>query len=200
MYSKTTTLPETSQQMIAGIAKNDCSIEFFGIHETMQVRYLQNGKTHNFRHLKGSEAILLIKSYKSDPQAQEIIKNIIPGERIPFTRQIELYTYFCFGRLDGTPDIHNGKLSLPENYRHRRDCISLGFKHKTFRINGNPIKMRELIMIDAFADDLKDSAVAQMLHITTTTLNQHKRELFDKAGVMTKPALMIQSFRDGLID
>lgn len=200
MQDKCTTLDQNPQHMIAGIQKNDNSIEFFGIHNTMEVRFLQNGKTHYFKELKGKDAILIIKAYESDPEAQQQIKNLSPDKNLPFKRQIELYTYFCFGRLDGTPDIKDGELSYPENYRHRRDCISLGFKYKTFRINGNALKLREIIMIDGFAEDLKDDVVAQKLNITTTTLNQHKRGLFDKAGVMTKPALMIRASKDGLID
>lgn len=205
MQNKCTTLPDNPQHLIAGIQKNDHSIEFFGIHETMEVRFLQNGKTHRFSELKKTELFLLINAFESDRKAVEILKYLKNPDgtlaKLGFKRMLELYTYFCYGSLNHTPDIDNGVLSKPENYRHRRDCISLQFQHKVLRINGHALKPREVIMIDLFADDLKDDVVALELGITTTTLNQHKRELFDKAGgVQTKTALMIKAAKDELLD
>ena len=205
MHSKCTTQNPNPQHLVAGIQKNDNSIEFFGIHETMEVRFLQNGRTHRFNELKKADLFLLINAFESDRKAVEILKNLKKPDGSPanlgYKRMLELYTYFCYGNLNHTPDIENGVLSQPENYRHRRDCISLQFQHKVLRINGHALKPREVIMIDLFSDDLKDDVVAFELGITTTTLNQHKRELFDKAGgVQTKTALMIKAAKEELLD
>lgn len=204
MQNKYTTTNPNPQHLIAGIQKNDSSIEFFGIHEKMEVRFLQNGKTHLFRELKKEDLFLVIKAFEADRKAVEILHNLTNPDKTPanlsYARKLELYVYFCYGNLNHTPDIVDGVLSKPENYRHRRDCISLQFKHKCLCINGQALKPREVIMIDLFSDDLKDDVVALELGITTTTLNQHKRELFDKAGVQTKTALMIKAAKDELLD
>ncbi|MBT0607609.1 helix-turn-helix transcriptional regulator [Aequorivita echinoideorum] len=204
MHNKCTTENQHPQHLIAGIQKTDSNIEFFGIHETMEVRFLQNGKTHTFNELKGKNAIAVIEAFEADHEAKKILQNITAADgtpaRLSYQRMVELYIYFCYGSLDGTPDIVDGILSQPENYRHRRDCISLRFKHKVLRINGQALKPREVIMIDMFADDHKDDVVALELGITTTTLNQHKRSLFEKTGVQTKTALMIKAGKEGLIN
>ncbi len=204
MQNKSTISSQHPQHLIAGIQKKDNSVEFFGIHETMEVRFLQNGKTHHFKELKKEHLFLVINAFEADRQAVAVLRNLKNPDGTPanlkYARMVELYVYFCYGNLNHTPDIENGVLSKPENYRHRRDCISLQFKHKTLRINGQPLKPREVIMIDLFSDDLKDDVVALELGITTTTLNQHKRELFDKAGVHTKTALMIRAVKDELLD
>ncbi|MCT8340529.1 helix-turn-helix transcriptional regulator [Flavobacteriaceae bacterium TK19130] len=204
MYCETTTNNPPPQEIIAGIQKSDCNIEFFGIHETMEVRFLQNGKTHLFKELKGRNLAAVINAYKSDPAARNLLRSLKTGSGqwvYPnFTRQLELYVYFCFGHLDGTPDIVNGVLSRPENYRHRRDCISLQFKNKTLHINGNELKPREITMIDGFADDLPDKAIADKLGIALPTFDQHKRTLYDKAGnVKTKTSFMLVAMKNKLI-
>ena len=163
MHNKCTTQDLHPQHLIAGIQKNDNSIEFFGIHETMEVRFLQNGRTHRFSELKKADLFLLIKAFESDREAVTILKNLQNPDGTParygYKRMLELYTYFCYGNLNHTPDIENGVLSQPENYRHRRDCISLQFKHKILHINGQQLKPREITMIDCFAEDMKDDFV-----------------------------------------
>lgn len=203
MFYKSTTKEPSRQQLIAGIRKNDDNIEFFGIRVTKEVMFMQNGKTHEWKDLKGKAARLMIQAYEEDAAAKQILENLKDdaGElvNLPFSRRVELYVYYCWGSLDAQPDIKNGVLMEPENFRHTQNCISLDFGKKKLTINGQALKKREIIMIDLFGQDEKDLVVAMELGIATPTLNQHKRELYDRAGVNTKPALLLECMRQQII-
>jgi DNA-binding CsgD family transcriptional regulator len=198
MKDKTTTSLQHSQHLIAGLLKQDCGIEFFGIQETLEVQWIQNGKVHSFKKLSPGDFSRLVNAYKSNAEAvQHISCRVEEGSFVSFTRQVELYTYFMYGGLDGKPDLVNEELQEPENYRHSKDCISLKFKR--IKLNGCPLKERELIMIDLMAQDHKDEVIALHMGIAHSTYNQHKKELFNKTGIQTKPGLMLAAMRQRIL-
>jgi len=194
MKNKTTTSLQHSQHLIAGLLKKDCGIEFFGILETMQVQWLQNGNVHSFEELSAKNYTILANAYNSNAAALQHISCIVEqGSFISFKRQVEIYTYFMYGGLDGNPDLVNDELQEPENYRHSRDCISLKFKK--IKLNGSPLKSREVQMIDLFIEDDKDDVIAEKMGIAVSTYNQHKKELFTKTGLHTKTAVAVAAVR-----
>ena len=203
--SKSTTKSNTPQQLIAGITKNDKAIEFFAIKETKEVMFLQNGKTHLFKDLPGFAVKALVNAYEQDREAKHILSNLKDENNQPvnlnYARQVELYTYFCYGSLDHQPDIIDGCLQEPENFRETKDCISLNFRRKQIKIGGQVLKPREVMMIDLFADsrNFTGAVIADKMGIAESTFNQHKRELFNRAGVMTTTALMIKAVREQVI-
>ena len=196
---KLTTNLQQEQHLIAGLLQNDTRIEFFGRPETMEVQFIQNGKTHEFQDLDKKDFTLLANAFNSNKEAQKHI-NALQHNRQPlsFTRRVELYTYFMYGGLDDTPDIINGDLQEPENYRHSTDCVSLNFK--TIKLNGSPLKPRELKMLDLFAEDHKDEVVAMELGVAVSTFNQHKRTFFRKANVFSKTGLLMSAMRANVIN
>jgi len=194
MKHKSTTSLQHSQHLIAGLLKKDCGIEFFGIPETMEVQWIQNGKVHSFKKLSPGDFSRLVNAYRSNVAAlQHISCRVEQGSFISFTRQVELYTYFMYGGLDGNPDLVNDELQEPENYRHSQDCISLKFKK--IKLNGSPLKPREVQMIDLFIEDDKDDVIAEKMGIAVSTYNQHKKELFTKTGLHTKTAVAVAAVR-----
>lgn len=192
---------ETTNTIIAGLCQHDSNIEFFGIKDTKKVKWIQNGVTHNFSELKGEPQKEVIKAYESDQGAKDYFKTLVneKGQTLPYIRRVELYIYYCYGELDNVADMINGVLGPSENFRDNDQFLSRHFCRKHLRINGNKLKPREICMIDCFAKDYKDSTVAGILSISVPTFNQHKRSLYDKAGVNTKPGLMIQASKDKLI-
>ena len=194
MKHKSTTSLQHSQHLIAGLLKKDCGIEFFGIPETLEVQWIQNGQVHSFKKLSPADFSRLVNAYKSNAEAlQHISCRVENGSFVSLTRQVELYTYFMYGGLDGNPDLVNDELQEPENYRHSRDCISLKFKK--IKLNGSPLKPREVQMIDLFIEDDKDDVIAEKMGIAVSTYNQHKKELFTKTGLHTKTAVSVAAVR-----
>lgn len=195
---------KSNPQMPAGILKEDGNVEFFGVRETREVKWIQHGKIRPFSELKGKLSFLIVSAFEGDQPAKEILKNLTDanGEllKLPYLRRLELYVYYCWGSLNSFPDVVGDVLSAPENFREKADCISLGFSLKKLTIDGIPLKPREIVMIDLFAKDYKDEIIAKELGIAMPTFNQHKRSLFDKAGgVMTKTALMIKAVKQQLL-
>lgn len=194
MKNKSNHSLQHSQHLIAGLLKKDSGVEFFGIPETKEVQFLQNGQVHSFREIKPKDYKVLLNAYRSNKEAVAIIALMTEaGKFISITRQVEIYTYFMYGGLDGRPDLVNNELQEPENYRHKADCISLNFKK--IKLNGSPLKRREVQMLDLFLEDHKDEVIAEKLNISVSTYNQHKKEFFTKTGLHTKTALSVAAVR-----
>lgn len=197
MKNKSTTTLQTSQHIIAGLLPEDSRIEFFGLPESLKVQFIQHGHTHSFSQLPAAAVSVLRNAYNANADARRVLGAYREnGENINATRQLELYTYFMYGGLDESPDFIDGILQEPENYRHTQDCISLQFK--TIKLNGNPLKPREVQMIDLILEDHKNTAIALKMGIAVPTFNQHDAELKKKAGVQSKPALLLKAFKEGI--
>lgn len=183
---------EQVKRTLPGATGNE--VEFFALRDKKKVKFIQNGRIREFGHLSGNPLKLVIDDYNQNKPAQNILRNIYPD--VGYKRLIELYVYYCYGSLDQTPDILNGQLSRKENFRESTDCIGLNFK--SLRIDGQELRKREVIMIDGFFKDKCDKQVADELNIAVPTFDQHKRKLLQKAGVMTKTALMIKAAQQNL--
>ena len=203
MNDKSKLLQGPAQHLIAGLVTGSEDIEFYGIPETKEVRWLQNGQDHAFEDLSPRHFTMLLNAYMCDSPARRLLERITDSNgrkvKLDVTRQVMLYTYYCYGDLDCVPDIKDGALQPPENYRHERECISLEFASKNITINGIPLKLREIRMIDSFSQEDKDEIVAIELGIKRQTLNKHKKELFEKSGVFTKIGLMVKVFEERIL-
>ena len=191
MQSKSTTSVSNPQHLIAGLVPGS-GIEFFGIPETREVKWLQNGHVHDFSELPPKLYVVLANALNRNENAKKALRT----QAKELKRQVELFIYYEFGGLDSKPDLVGETLQEPENFRHSRDCISLNFKK--LKLDGHPLHEREIKMIDMFTDDAKDETVAEELGITRSTLNHHKKKLYTKANVFTKPALLMKAFRQQL--
>lgn len=196
MNHESTTSLEHSQHLIAGLLPGDQNIEFFGCCEKLEVKFIQNGRTHHFSELSPENSSTLMNAYNSNKDARTVLSTYRENDKlVSRARQLELYTYFMYGGTDNNPDMIDGELQEPENYRHTRDCISLKFK--TIKLNGNPLKEREIFMLDEMLEDHKNLVIAMKMGISESTFNQHDAELKKKVGVQSKPALMIAAWKQG---
>jgi len=191
MKNKSTVNQSISQHLVAGICQNDNNIEFFGIKKTKEVKFMQNGKTHNFNELKGKPALALAYAFSRNEEAKDFFNSYQEnGVQIQHARKIELYVYYMYGDLDQKADFKNGELQTSENFRETKDCPSLGFK--SLKIDGQKLTSREITIIDCFHQDFTNGHTASILGITESTFDYHNRNLLHKAGVQTKTALMIK--------
>ena len=203
MSDKCTLMQAPAQHLVAGLVPGCQDIEFYGLPETKEVRWLQDGQDHAFKDLSPRHYKMLLNAYMCDHSARRLLENMVDSDgravKLSVTRQTELWTYHCFGDLDAHPDIKNGELQPSENYRHERDCISLQFDYKDITINGIPLKPREIRMSDSFSQEDKDEIVAIELGIVRSTLSQHKKELYAKAGVFSKIGLMVKAAEERIL-
>lgn len=194
LQPKSTEIP-THIQHVAGFFPNDSRVEFIGSKTTKTVYFIQNGKTKHFSELDYENLKLLKHLYADSPKAQKYLSDITEDRM----RQLELFTYYMYGQLDGTADIDNGVLSESENFREKRDCPSLKWNAKHITIDGYELTSRELLITDLFHEDLKDEAIAMTLGIAHSTLDGIKRQLFKKVNVQTKTAYMLKAAKNFVI-
>lgn len=180
---KNTTFLQSPQ--IAGMMPNDNGVEFIGVRQTKQVIWLQNGNSHYFSDLPYDYYMLLKDAYTNDDKAVAFLSSVTAD----LNRQIELYTYYMYGAIDATPDIVDGKLSHCENFRDKRDCPSLHWNSKSLKIGEHTLTPRQIVIIDLISNDIPDKAIADTLCVTHSTLDFHKRNLYQAIGVSSKIGL-----------
>lgn len=186
----------TAYRQIAGMMPNDPGIEFAGVRKSKTVIWLQHGSSHYFCDLPKKFYNLLKTAYQKDHKAVRFLSSVTDIEY----RQVELYTYYMYGELDGTPDIENGILASSENFRDIRNCPSLLWNSKNINIGPHILTPRQLIIIDLIGNDLPDKAIAAALGVSHTTLDFHKATLYKAVGVKTKTALLKLSLQHKIIN
>lgn len=182
-------------QIAAGLMPNDSNIEFIGLTKTKQVLWLQNGSNHYFCDLPTQHLQLIKEEYLKWPKAVAFLSEITNS----FPRQLELFTYYMFGALDTKPDIANGQLSLSENFRDTRNCPSLLWNCKNITIDGYVLSQRELLITDMFFDDIPDKAIARLLNLSESYLNDIKNIMYRNTGVQTKVAYMKKAIQQQVV-
>ena len=181
---------------IAGVLPSDSNIEFVGIRSTKEVLWLQHGCNHYFKDLPQTHFKLLKSAYLKDTKAVLFLSSITDS----IERQVELYTYYMYGEVDGTADIMDGKLSDSENFRDNQNCPSLLWNSKNINIGKHVLTDRQVFIIDCIAQDLPDKAIADLMGITPSTLDSHKSKLYKSVGVQTKAALIVTAFNHRIIN
>ena len=195
MSNKCNQISNQSQNLIAGLISQDNSVEFFGIRKTKEVRFIQNGQVKLFNELPPEYYDLLQKAYKKDMFAYRYLRKQYRGDSV---KQVEMYTYYCYGALDHTPDIIEGFLQPAENFRDKINCVSLKFESKQITIDNKPLSQEDLEIIDLVAQDFPDKTIADHLGIPLPTLNSRKKSLFKKTNVQTKTALLKKAMQENI--
>lgn len=178
-------------QQIAGLLPGCNGIEIMGVTVLDQKKafWLQYGNTHYFHDLPQEYYELLKNAYQNDYKAVEFLSEVKEDLR----DQVELYAYYIWGDLDGTPDILNGRLAPSENFRSKTDCPSLLWNRKHITIDDHVLSPREITMIDMMADDYKDAVIAKSIAISHSHYDALKRNLFKATNTCSKPALLLKA-------
>ena len=199
MQDKSTHSAASPQHLIAGLLPEDNSVEFFCVGN-LKTHWIQNGQSHTWRELPIPLYAVCMNHYNKNEKARAVLGGIEEdGKPVSRDRQLEIYMSLGWGTPDGKPDMINGVLQEMENFRHSRDCMSLRFKQ--LKIEGKPLKPREIFMLDEMASpaDPVDQTIAIAMKIRRSTFNQHSRALRDKAGVASKHALLMKATREGVV-
>ena len=175
-------------QIQAGLMIGDASTELFGCRETKRVFALSNGHTVKFEELNPTKRALIFEKLLSDEVAVQDLKDL------PQAEAIERFAFCVYGAADHEPDFDcNGNLKQADNFICSNNCKCLKWESKNISIEGNKLTPREIEIVTLLASDQPDKQIADELGITESTLNTHKKHLFDKFHVLSKSGLITKA-------
>jgi DNA-binding CsgD family transcriptional regulator len=172
----------------------DNSTELFGCRETKRVYALSNGQTIKFEDLNPVKRALIFEKLLSDNVAIQDLKHLSQAEAI------ERFAFCIYGAADHEPDFDaNGNLKQADNFICSNNCQCLKWESKNITIDGNKLTPREFEIVTLLASDKPDKLIAEELGITESTLNTHKKHLFDKFHVLSKSGLITKAICNKII-
>lgn len=181
-------------QIPAGLMIGDTSTELFGCRETKRVYALSNGQTIKFEELHPTKRALIFEKLLSDEAAIADLKNL------PQAEAIEQFAFCVYGAADHEPDFDSsGNLKQADNFICSNNCKCLKWESKNISIDGNRLTPREIEIVTLLASDKPDKQIADELEITESTLNTHKKHLFDKFNVYSKSGLITKAISNKII-
>lgn len=181
-------------QIPAGLMIGDKSTELFGCRETKRVFALSNGKTIKFEELNPIKRALIFEKLLSDEVAIQDLKDL------PQAEAIERFAFCVYGAADHEPDFDsNGNLKQADNFICSNNCKCLKWESKNITIDGNKLTPREIEIVTLLASDKPDKQIADELEITESTLNTHKKHLFEKFNVFSKSGLITKAISNKII-
>lgn len=181
-------------QIPAGLMIGDTSTELFGCRETKHVFGLSNGQTIKFEELHPTKRALIFEKLLSDEVAIQDLKDL------PQAEAIEHFAFCVYGAADHEPDFDcNGNLKKADNFICSNNCKCLKWETKNITIEGNKLTPREIEIVTLLASDKPDKQIADELEITESTLNTHKKHLFDKFHVFSKSGLITKAISNKII-
>jgi DNA-binding CsgD family transcriptional regulator len=192
MY-KLTTNP-LIHQIPAGLMIGDNATELFGCRETKKVYALSNGKTIPFNQLDPLKRALIFEKLLSDDVALEDLRSM------PQNEAIENFAFCIYGAADHEPDFNEkGELKKADNFICSNNCKCLKWLSKNISVDGNKLTPREIQIVMLLASDKPEKQIADQLDITESTLNTHKKHLFDKFNVHSKSGLITKAISNKII-
>ena len=198
MNSKSTTNYSNNQNLIhripAGIIAGDFSTELFGERNSKKVFGVSNGKTVPFDEINPKMRAQIFERLLDDEKAMEDLKHL------PQKEAIEHYAFCVFGAADSDADFSvNGILKEAENFICSDNCKCLNWKSKKIKIDGEILTPRQLEIVKLLASDLCDKQIADKLNICLSTLDTHKKHLFEKCNVLSKTGLVMKLIEQKII-
>jgi DNA-binding CsgD family transcriptional regulator len=181
-------------QIPAGLMIGDMSTELFGCRDTKRVFGLSNGKTIKFEELHPTKRALIFEKLLSDETAFEDLKHLTQAEAI------ERFAFCVFGAVDHEPDFDaNGNIGVADNFICSNNCKCLKWQSKNITIDGNKLTPREFEIVRLLASDKPDKQISDELGISESTLNTHKKHLFEKFNVFSKSGLITKAITNKII-
>lgn len=181
-------------QIPAGLMIGDKSTELFGCRETKRVFAITNGQTLKFEELHPTKRALIFEKLLSDEVAIQDLKDL------PQAEAIERFAFCVYGAADHEPDFDSdGNLKKADNFICSNNCRCLKWESKNITIDGNKLTPREIEIVMLLASDKPDKQIADELDITESTLNTHKKHLFEKFNVFSKSGLITKAIFNKII-
>lgn len=193
MESKST-IKNQIHQIPAGLLPGDKRTEIFGDRKTKKVFFVSNGETFQFKDIEPLKKAQIFEQLLNDDLAFEDLKHLQPEEAT------ERFAFCIYGAADHIADFNeNGQLNKADNFICSNNCKCLRWKSKSITIDGIPLTRREIQIVNLMASDLPDKQIALKLKISKSTLDTHKRNLFEKASVQSKSGLITKAINQKII-
>ncbi len=181
-------------QIPAGLLIGDKATELFGCRETKKVFALSDGKTISFNELNPIKRAQIFEKLLSDNVAFDDLKHLTQNEAI------EQFAFCVFGAADHEPDFcSDGQLKEADNFICSNNCQCLKWNSKNITIEGNKLTPREIEIVTLLASDKPDKQISDELGVTESTLNTHKKNLFEKFNVASKSGLITKAITNKII-
>jgi len=188
------TIKNEIHQIPAGLLIGDRQTEIFGCRSTKKTFYVTNGQTFQFAKLEPSKKAQIFEQLLKDDVAFEDLKHLSHEEAT------EKFAFCVYGAADHVADFTEcGKLNKADNFICSNNCQCLKWKSKSIAIDGKPLTVREIQIVTLMASDMPDKKIAAELKIAQSTLNTHKQNLFEKAGVQSKTGLITKAINQKII-
>jgi DNA-binding NarL/FixJ family response regulator len=115
--------------------------------------------------------------------------------------KLEKYTVCRFGGLDAVPDVVNGQLASCEYFDcgFRGQCSMEGIVCRSIVYRGNILTPRDLSMIRHLATEDTIPVIAEKMEMCINSFESHKKELFEKLGVLSRARLIAVAFIHNLL-
>ena len=154
-------------------------IEIF-VDDNQQINAIYQGKTCNFYDLPEVIIYFFQIKYIKDAEGRrglDILKIKQPKQRF------EQWLKCRFGGYNKTPDFAFGKLSNDFFHCDRRGkCPAEGIICKLYTKNGTKISGAELRIIRLVSEGYTDKEIANKLHLSWHTVQNHRRNIYEKIG------------------
>lgn len=173
-------------------ALTDTSIELFV--QSGQLHAITEGKVYRWGEFPERVRMAIYKDLHDNPQALDLLQQLPPEERL------RVYARCKFGGFNATPDISTNGDTEHEHWEcNCKGCPLSSVFRGVLRVDHGVLTQREIDVIKLVAKGYLGKQIADMLHITTNTLNSHKRSIFHKVGVRSSVELAIWATKFNLI-
>lgn len=155
---------------------------------------ISEGRTYKWTEIpKRIRESLRIDLHKN-PQALELLRHYPSDERL------RIYTKCKFGGFEATPDIDEEGNVNGEHWNCQcSDCPLRKIFRATLEVANGYLTEREIEIAKLIASGYFGKEITARLHICESTLNSHKRSIFQKVGVASSVELTKWAYQINLI-
>jgi DNA-binding CsgD family transcriptional regulator len=168
------------------------SIEIFTANG--RVMAITEGATYEWEKIPARVREKLRELLHSDPQALELLQDYSQNERL------RIYAKCRFGGFNATPDIDVCGTANSEHWDCScTDCPLQSHFRNTLAVKNGILSSREIEVAKLIAQGYLGKIISDRLNICESTINTHKRHLFEKVGVSSSVELSRWAYKINLI-
>ena len=159
-----------------------------------QLMGITSGQTYTWNELPSRVKLEIRKDLQNNPQALELLQHLNPKERL------RVYSTCKFGGFNAIPDIDVDGTIKGEHWNCGcESCPLKGLFRSSLEVNNGTLSGREIEIAKLIAQGYFGKEISARLFISESTINSHKRSIFEKVGVASSVELTIWAHKTNLI-